>query len=223
MNLRRLGLALISLGLLCLSCADLALQPLQPASLDFFVPAPGDDPWNQKVRNWQVRHELDDTQAAAAGQNELAREYHEFSRELRRRTAADAAAWMQQRSRAYYRPDVEGDHWATLAEVIDRGGDDCDGLDLMTFQLLRRLGFGVNEIFRAIIVERGTGQHHMVTLWFEDGDRTSDPFVLDPTGVVTPRMARLSELRGWDAIELFDERAHFRVEATRAPAPVAGH
>ncbi len=128
---------------------------------------------------------------------------------------------IQRQSRKHYRPDGGEDHWATLAEVIENGGDDCDGMDLLTFQLLRRLGFGEEEIYRAIVVERGSGQHHMVTLWFEDGT-SQDPFVLDPTGVVTPKVMLLSEIAEWEPIELFNETKHFRVEPFVSTHAVAG-
>jgi hypothetical protein len=101
--------------------------------------------------------------------------------------------------------------------VIAQDGDDCDGLDLMTFTLLRKLGFSKDEIFRSIVVDRETGQHHMVTLWFETPDRR-DPWVLDPTGVVTNELVRLSQVPKWSPIEIFDEARHYRVE----PTPTAG-
>lgn len=220
MALRGFGISLAAFGLLLVSCATARIAP--PA-LDFFVPAPVSDPWNGKIYNWQARHQLDPVRGGELPRkrSELAREYDDFSRELRRRVAAEAAQWVQDHSHDYYRPDGERDHWATYGEVIESGGDDCDGLDLLTFELLRKLGFGQEEIFRAIVVERPTGQHHMVTLWFENGDR-QDPFVLDPTGVVTRKMARLSEVGPWEPIELFDESRHFSVEARAGAAPVAG-
>ena len=88
----------------------------------------------------------------------------------------------------------------------------------LSFVLLRRLGFENDEIYRAIVVEQGTGQHHMVTLWFEDNAR-EDPYVLDPTGVVTSKMVRLSSVSSWEPIELFDERAHFAVRPAPQPRP----
>ena len=60
----------------------------------------------------------------------------------------------------------------------------------------------------------------MVTLWFE-GKSREDPFVLDPTGVVTDSMTRLSEIPGWEPIEIFDEHAHFRVEERPVLATIA--
>jgi hypothetical protein len=201
---------------LLVSCATTEVLP--PVSLDFFVPAKPDDPWKHKVQEWQTRHREDAALSdpeSGKGTTELAKEYEEFSRLLRRKIVQETMAWVQQRSRQYYRPDGGRDHWATLGEVIETGGDDCDGLDLLTFVLLRRLGFQSHEIYRAIVVERGKGQHHMVTLWFEDGT-SDDPFVLDPTGVVTKTMVHLSSIEGWDPIQLFDETAHFRVE--RSPA-----
>lgn len=181
---------------------------------DFFTPAHADDPWNQKIQNWQARHDRDLSMRAPRGEDQsgLGEAYQDFERSLRREIAADTVAWVQESSRRHYRPDGARDHWATLGEVIESGGDDCDGLDLLTFVLLRRLGFAESEIFRSIVVEDGTGQHHMVTLWFEDGSR-DDPYVLDPTGVVTPRMVRLSQVPRWEPIELFDESSHFEVRS----------
>ncbi len=211
--MRSLGIRIALLAGFLLSCANAPLLPRN--SLNFFAPAPSSDPWTHKVDNWQERHAADAAPDAKAGPNDgptdLALAYSSFSQELRREVAADTVAWVQGQSRKHYRPDGESDHWATLGEVIRTGGDDCDGLDLLTFQTLRKLGFSGHEIFRAIVVEDGSGQHHMVTLWFEGGDR-SDPFVLDPTGVVTSAMVRLSEVGDWQPIELFNESDHFRVE-----------
>jgi hypothetical protein len=206
----KLGIAIMS-GV-ALSCAHVP-EMLPPVSLNFFVPAPPDNPWQQKIQNWQARHHLDPIRRGEEPRSasELADEYLRFESGMRRRIAADTVAWVQEHSRRFYRPDGERDHWATLGEVIESGGDDCDGMDLLTFQTLRRLGFGPSEIYRAIVVDQESGQHHMVTLWFENGDR-SDPFLLDPTGVVTPGMVRLSAVPNWEPIELFDETAHYRVE-----------
>jgi hypothetical protein len=235
---RRLALATAAVTLLSASCATRAPTP---PGLDFFVPAPASDPWNPKINDWQARHGLDAAQRAVVGGeqprvgSELGERYLEFvsnveqrlgAGELRDRIASDLVTWVQTQSHEYYRADGSEDHWATLGHVIDRGEDDCDGLDLLTFVLLRRLGFGPREIYRAIIVERDTGQHHMVTLWF-DADSpaaaAADPWVLDPTGVVRAQMTRLSEIQGWEPIELFDESAHFRVVVGPVPTFVAGN
>lgn len=217
--MQRLGFA-VGITLFCVSCATPSLPPV---SLNFFVPAPSDDPWNQKIASWQKRHRLDPARGAemAPQASELGSQYEDFTRTLRRRIAAEAVAWVQEKSRIHYRADGEHDHWATLGEVIRSDGDDCDGLDLLTFLLLRRLGFQDDEIYRAIIVERESGQHHMVTLWFEPGV-TEDPLVLDPTGVVTAEMVPLSQIDGWEPIQLFDEQAHYRVETRPAASAVSG-
>lgn len=217
--MRSLGIAVALVATGLISCAS---APLLPAlSFEFFVPAGADDPWNQKIQNWQARHRGD---PSARGErprkvSTLGGAYAEFERDLRREIAADTVSWVQQSSRRHYRPDGARDHWATLGEVIEKGGDDCDGLDLLTFVLLRRLGFEEAEIYRAIMVEEGTGQHHMVTLWFEE--KGDDPFVLDPTGVVTAQMVRLSEIPTWEPIELFDERSHYAVRPEESSTSVA--
>ena len=218
--MRSLGLVITIAALNLTSCAS---APLFPAlAFDFSVPAGSDDPWFEKVRGWQDRHRSDPLAGGEVGSDasELAKDWRAFEHKLRRRIAADTVSWVQRSSREHYRPDGATDHWATLGEVIESGGDDCDGLDLLSFVLLRRLGWPESEIYRAIIVEEGTGQHHMVTLWFDQGPR-SDPYVLDPTGVVTPQMVRLSQVPKWEPIELFDEARHFAVQATAPGALVA--
>ena len=191
-------------------------------ALDFFVPASPTDPWNRKITNWQARHQLDPARRGESPSkvSGLGESYDLFEHELRLQIAGETVAWVQANSKDHYRADGARDHWATLGEVIASGEDDCDGLDLLTFVLLRRLGFKESEIYRAIIVEEGTGQHHMVTLWFENGDR-SDPFILDPTGVVTPEMVRMSAVPSWEPIELFDERDHYSVRPTTRTRRVA--
>jgi hypothetical protein len=187
------------------------------ARLEFFAEAESDNPWNRKIQNWQLRHQSDVAVTAgvhpdpASPDPELANAYSEFTDKLRRQIVDDAVRWVQTQSHRHYRSDGEYDHWATLGEVMHSGGDDCDGLDLLTFVLLRRLGFDEHEIYRTIVVEKTTGQHHMVTLWFRGGDRR-DPLVLDPTGVVARDVVALSEVPQWDPIELFDERQHFAVQ-----------
>ena len=214
MLLRATGLVLMAM--VFTSCAT--HQSLAPVALDFFVTASASNPWNQKIQNWQARHEQDPAARAdpVPGASGLGQAYRDFTARMRHDVVAQTVAWVQERSREAYRPDGERDHWATLGEVVERGGDDCDGLDLLTFVLLRRMGFREDEIFRSIVVERGTGQHHMVTLWF-DGKSPRDPLVLDPTGVVSTGVARLSEVSDWEPIELFDERAHFAVGTLRSP------
>ncbi len=220
MRLRALASVVSLCSLLLTSC--LTGRAVPTVQLDFFGPPSSGDPWSGKIANWQERHRQD---AAAKGEwsegaSDLADAYSGFVSDTRRRIAEEAVQWVQSRSRKSYRPDGDYDHWATLGEVIQSGADDCDGLDLLTFVLLRRLGFGPEEMFRAIVVERGTGQHHMVTLWFERGSER-DPFLLDPTGVVTGKLVRLSEVPTWDPIELFDESAHFAVKARQSSPSVA--
>ena len=218
--MRSLGLVTALAVLLLTSCSTARVIPI--LGLDFFVPAGPEDPWNSKIQNWQARHHLD---PAVRGDHledvsELGTEWSAFELEVRREVAANTMSWVQKRSREHYRADGTRDHWATLGEVIESGEDDCDGLDLLTFVLLRRLGFDEDQIYRAIVVEDGTGQHHMVTLWFEDEAR-EDPYVLDPTGVVTSTMVRLSEVPDWEPIELFDERQHYAVRPTTRTTIVA--
>ncbi len=199
--------------------------------LDYFQrPAP-DDVWSSKIEGWQRRERFDAAllhplesgpavesagysaaneqlptdQAAADG---LRAKYFGFRAERRRALARDVADWIQAEAKNYYREDGAVDHWATLEETLARGGDDCDGLELLAFHALRDLGFSSTEVYRAIVVRPSDGQHHMVTLWFEDPD---DPWVIDPTGAMTLGMPHMSELEDWVPIKVFSERLEYTV------------
>lgn len=195
----------------------------------YFAPPAADDPWSAKIRGWQARERaMGDTEALAtapasvsgrgasvgeqADQGDLRAKYFTFRREEKREIAAQAAAWIQREARSHYQPDGPIDHWATLGETFDKNGDDCDGLELLVYHLLRDMGFRDDEVARAIVLRPSDGQHHMVTLWFESPD---DPWVIDPTGAMTSGMPRLSEVPGWVPLKLFTETAEF------TPRPLA--
>jgi hypothetical protein len=77
-------------------------------------------------------------------------------------------------------------------------------------RFLRELGVAEEEVYRAIVYRPADGQHHMVTLWFED---TDDPWVIDPTGAMTTGMPHMSELRDWVPLKVFSESHEFSVRA----------
>ncbi len=138
--------------------------------------------------------------------------YFDFRADRRRTLARSLAEWIQEQAPAHYVTDGPIDHWATFEETLRRNGDDCDGLELLVFHALRDLGFGENEIYRAIVYRPSDGQHHMVTLWFED---PYDPWVIDPTGAMTRGMPHMSDLPEWVPLKLFNERAEYTVRSRR--------
>ncbi len=115
----------------------------------------------------------------------------------------------------HYVADGPLDHWATLEETLRGDGDDCDGLELLVFNGLRDLGFGADQVFRAIVYRPADGQHHMVTLWFEFAE---DPWVIDPTGAMTSGLRRMSEIPGWVPLKVFSDEREFTVRAAGALA-----
>jgi hypothetical protein len=193
----------------------------------FDAPPAQGDPWSGKIRGWQARERsLGDTErlgpapasvsdagTAADGdplRGDLRAKYFAFRREQKRELAARAADWIQREAQSHYLPDGPLDHWATLGETLDRNGEDCDGLELLVYRLLRDMGFRDDEVARAIVLRPSDGQHHMVTLWFESAD---DPFVIDPTGAMTSGMPHLSEVPGWIPLKLFTETAEYSPQA----------
>lgn len=236
---------LLVLGLsLGLGCAGLVLSP--GLRFDYFRSPHPVDAWSSKIAGWQRRELAEpavvlaalppvaepaapaaapvEAQEAAAPdadsaekQPDLRTKYAWFLAERKRSLARNFAAWVQDQAKAHYVADGPIDHWATLEETLRADGDDCDGLELLTFQGLRELGFRDDEVFRAIVFRPSDGQHHMVTLWFED---RGDPWVIDPTGAMTVGMPRMSELPSWVPLKVFGENAEYTV-GRGAPAPGA--
>lgn len=224
------GMAGLLLGL-GMGCSGITAQPVETLAASYFeTPAP-DDVWSPKIEGWQRRERFDAELMAplesgpaveSAGWSEANRSlpidqrdedglrsrYFRFRVERKRALAADVAEWIQTEAKKVYREDGAVDHWATFEETLARGGDDCDGLELLVFHALRDLGFAETEVYRAIVVRASDGQHHMVTLWFED---PSDPWVIDPTGAMTLGMPRMSELPDWAPIKVFTDRLEYTV------------
>jgi len=145
--------------------------------------------------------------------------YFEFRAERRRMMARELADWIQSQARVHYIADGPIDHWATLEETLRRDGDDCDGLELLVYHALRDLGFDENEVYRSIVYRPSDGQHHMVTLWFED---RYDPWVIDPTGAMTRGMPRMSDMPDWVPLKVFSETEEFTVRLEDAPPLASG-
>jgi predicted transglutaminase-like cysteine proteinase len=195
----------------------------------FFDRPAVDDPWTPQISSWQARERaLPDVELlrpsasvsnpASAGDDRTARgesprgdlraEYFAFRAERKRELAREVARWIQSTSKRHYIPDGPVDHWATLSETLARNGDDCDGLELLTYHYLRDLGFREDEVYRAIVLRPSDKQHHMVTLWFE---QRNDPWVIDPTGAMTQGMPHLSDVPGWVPLKVFSETEEFTV------------
>jgi hypothetical protein len=218
------GLAALGVAL-GLGCATVSHGPV---AYEFFSTPRSDDPWTPKIASWQTRElasSTAETPASVSGPGEsadaggssdpgLRGKYASFRTEHKRALARDLARWIQKQARRHYVPDGPVDHWATLEETLEKGGEDCDGLELLSYHFLRDLGFREDEVFRAIVYRRQDGQHHMVTLWFEDA---SDPWVIDPTGAMTSGMPRLSQVEDWVPLKVFSDTEEFTPR--QAPDP----
>jgi len=192
----------------------------------YFTTPARDDAWSPKIAGWQRREvneqgfsvvtsppvssssDTRDEIAASAPKGALRTKYFDFRAERKRELAREVASWIQTQARDYYVADGPIDHWATLEETLGKDGDDCDGLELLTFHALRDLGFDSNEVYRAIVYRPSDGQHHMVTLWFEDPE---DPWVIDPTGAMTLGMPLMSQLPAWVPIKVFSDTVEYTV------------
>ena len=197
-----------------------------PLGYLYFAQPPVDDAWGHKIEVWQARERADQrvpgsgvaTSAVASGAGsgatpdrpaDLRSKYADFRQQSKRAMARELAGWIQEQAQQHYIADGPIDHWATLEETFRTNGDDCDGLELLVYHLLRDLGFGEDEVFRAIVYRRSDKQHHMVTFWFED---PNDPWVIDPTGAMTSGMPRMSEMPAWAPLKVFSEDRNYNVD-----------
>ncbi|MGE4608601.1 MAG: hypothetical protein AAEJ52_17850 [Myxococcota bacterium] len=198
---------------------------------EYFAESAPNDAWSHKIQSWQARErgghtsELAPVSGSVAtpssgdrSSSALRAKYEVFRGDRKRAMARELAEWIQQQAHEHYVADGPIDHWATLEETFVQNGDDCDGLELLTYHLLRELGFGADEVFRSIVFRKKDGQHHMVTLWFEDSD---DPWVIDPTGAMTSGMPRMSEVPSWTPLKVFSEERDFTVHTERRSEQLA--
>lgn len=201
---------------------------------DFFGTPPVGDLWSYRIGGWQVRQQaaqgflplpahprlppvaaeplmLRETPRASGALGRRFRNFLRFDAPFagtQRQRAEAVLDFVQGEARTRFVEDGPIDHWPTLTEMLAAEGDDCDGFELLANHALRELGFGDAYVYRAILRRPRSGEHHMVTLWFEDPD---DPWVLDPTATITTRLQRLSELRGWEPLKMFTETRNFTV------------
>jgi len=129
-----------------------------------------------------------------------------FERAERRALAARITAYAQAEARRHFRWDPEtglaDDPWPTSLELYAQNGDDCDGLDLIAYDLLLAFGFPEEQLYRVVVRRDRDGANHMATLWFETPD---NPWLIDATGAISRRLRRVSELPGWTPVRVVDE------------------
>jgi len=190
---------------------------------------PVPDLWSEKIAEWQLREQgserrlrtrvlssRESRRSLASAAGALGTEYQDFLRVQRARFAVELSkkreaarqvvGWIQLQAQQRYLEDGTVDHWASFDELLASAGDDCDGLELMVFHLLRDLGYDEEAVLRAIVYRPSDGLYHMVTLWFED---PVDPWVLDPTGAMTPEMQLLSDQPDWIPVRFFSLNREF--------------
>ena len=211
--------------LLGMGCTGTGRLPLKG---DYFAAPDLSDAWTGKISAWQRRELADDgsivaqVPAVAEPGNEspavveapgtLRDKYFQFRADRKRAVAREYAEWIQQQAHQHYVADGPIDHWATLEETLRGNGDDCDGLELLVYHALRDMGFSAREVYRAIVYRPSDGQHHMVTLWFEEAD---DPWVIDPTGAMTSEMKRMSHMPEWVPLKVFSDSTEYTVRRER--------
>jgi hypothetical protein len=203
-------------------CAGVLGIPSAPGDtgFQFFVkPEPRNDFWFDKVDDWQQRERAHRPETALADaatvrakpkSGLLTVKMGRWEADERLALARRLAKWAQAASRRHYRfdgPDERiNDPWPTTKDLLDQNGDDCDGLDLIVYEILREFGFPQDQLYRAIVRRDRDRANHMVTFWFDEAD---DPWVIDATGAVTLIVRRFSQLPGWTPTKLFNEHVQY--------------
>jgi len=198
-------LAILSLGI-GTGCASMGAPGATPSS--YFGEA-RQDGFGRKISEWQQRADVPRGAMVSNAASAADTDFATFAQQRRRQIARDLVAFSQKQAETVFVEDGGVDHWATVKSTLRRGQEDCDGLELLVFAALRKAGFDSAKVYRAIVVEGDTLQHHMVTLWFED---PRDPWVLDSTGAMTDSMVRMSEVPSWSALRVFTETKQFTVQ-----------
>lgn len=225
------AVATATLGLL--SCVG-ANAPGFPSAYHWFESPREADPWRKPILDWQHRVRARQGGSSAGAQQTavsasrpstrpagtetaaLADAYHAFQQRERKRLVREVSTWIQEQAKQHFVPDPGVDIWPTPEEVLATGGDDCDGLAFLTHRLLLEMGLSEDELFLAIVRRERDGLHHMVGLWFGDGE---DPWIVDPTGAMTTEFVRMSSVGGWKPLAVFTETAHYRALPNVASAP----
>ncbi len=227
--------ACCAIALACALGLGCASATLSQSSYRFFTqPEPERDPWYEKVAHWQDREREDLPEATLADATAI-RQAGPYSGLLRVKMgrweshqrlalARRLAEWAQTESRRHYRFDPitsqADDPWPTTKDLLETNGDDCDGLDLIAYKLMRDFGFPPDQLFRAIVRRDRDRANHMVTLWFDNRD---DPWVIDSIGAVTTHVRRFSDLPGWTPTKVFNEREQYTpTQLRRLDAAPAG-
>ncbi|MGI9592831.1 MAG: hypothetical protein ACR2P8_15790 [Myxococcota bacterium] len=203
----------------CASALQFSSDPSETGFRFFVKPEPQQDFWYTKVDDWQLRERAHRPQTALAdpatvrakpNSGLLSVKMGRWETDERLGLARRLAKWAQAASRRHYRFDGPNerinDPWPTTKDLLDRNGDDCDGLDLIVYEMMREFGFPEEQLYRAIVRRNRDRANHMVTLWF---DETDDPWVIDATGAVTLHVRRFSTLPGWTPTKVFNEHVQY--------------
>jgi hypothetical protein len=219
--IKQLPILTSSLGVaLAFGCATPRGEPIGDVAV-FVAVEPESQPWYDKVRAWQERSHRDphslpeyplispDEPLPVTPAKEappLRVQLDRFAAQEQRDLARRINRWSQRSAFWHYEKDEDdtpaSDIWPTFGELLENNGDDCDGLDLMAYQLLLRFGFDGQVVYRAVFRRNRDGANHMVTLWFESKE---DPWVLDSTRAASSEMVRMSTIRGWTPVVMFNQ------------------
>lgn len=214
---------LVGLAVWALGCGA---AKMGPARYHYFEPPNPMDPWSAPIAEWQQRARASTgkpegtrvpSPVSAARKSmdpppsptsPLAGAYARFRTDRRRTLASEVVAWVQTQAQSHFVPDSYIDRWPTFEEVLQSKGDDCDGLALLAYHMLSDLGFAPGKLFEAIVRRVPSGEHHMVTFWFEDPD---DPWVIDPTGAMVSELVRMSSVPDWHPVKIFNVSEEYSV------------
>jgi|GEM_PF-1717552 hypothetical protein len=124
------------------------------------------------------------------------------------------------------RPDIYGqsDDWETLSEVILENGDDCDGLAMLSRQLMIDAGIPKEELFFQAFIssKQDVDLGHAVISWV-DPAHPHDPLIIDSTSYISKWPYRLSAIDwpkyGLGAYYRFNESSFAVLAEIRANEP----
>jgi hypothetical protein len=149
----------------------------------------------RKILDWQAR-EREDAYQTVSAPGVFWYEYRSLQDETRDVVSTPLLVvrmndLLYEISKNHYSPEKE-EYWPTTKEFFSRGieKEDCDGLELLSFVLMRERGF---TVYRGIFQFRGTNLSHMVSVVFVE-EEYSNPYIIDATGDLGRDVRRLSDI-----------------------------
>ncbi|MEA2111024.1 MAG: transglutaminase-like cysteine peptidase [Campylobacterota bacterium] len=104
--------------------------------------------------------------------------------------------------------DKQEEHYKTPKEFLSIGYGDCEDYVIIKYFTLVELGFNAKKLFFAPVLERYSGYHHMVLLYY--ADVSTPPLVLDNLSF---RILHVNERIDLKPFECYNTTGYYKIDS----------